>query len=334
MKKNIGSIVVLALLLLGAGGWMAWTWTTRSHLPPGVAAANGRLEVTRVDIATKLAGRIAEMRVKEGDMVEKGSVVAVLDTADLLARRAAARAGVARAGQGIAKAEADVASAEAGLALAEVQLRRASELLGKAVSSQAQQDQAKAQRDVAAATVHAAQAAVGDAKAARDAAQAQVDLIQVEIDDMSLKAPVAGRVEYRLMEPGAVIGAGTRVATLLDLTDVKMTIFLPTRLVGRVEVGAPARIVLDAAPDFVIPAAVSFVAAEAQFTPKSVETADERAKLMYRVEVRIAPDLARQWRAYVKSGLTGNAHLLSEPGAVWPAELAVRLPPQPAEAAK
>lgn len=329
MKKNIGSIVVLALLLLGAGGWMAWSWTTRARLPEGVTAANGRLEVTRVDVATKLPGRIAEMRVKEGDMVAKGRVVAVLDTADLLAQRAAARATVARATQGIAKAEADVASAKAGLALAEVQLRRASDLLDKAVSSQAQQDQAKAQRDVAAATVRAAEAAVGDANAARDAAQAQVDLIQVNIDDMSLGAPVAGRVEYRLMEPGAVVGAGTRVATLLDLTDVKMTIFLPTRLVGRVEVGAPARIVLDAAPEWVIPAAVSFVAAEAQFTPKSVETADERAKLMYRVEVRIAPDLAATWRAYVKSGLTGNAYLLTAPGAAWPESLAVHLPPTP-----
>ena len=334
MKKNIGPLVALALVLLGAGGWAAWSWTERGRLPPGVATANGRIEVTRVDVSTKLAGRVAEMRVKEGDMVAKDQVVAVLDTADLLAQRAAARATVARATQGIVKAEADVASAKAGLALAEVQLRRASELLDKAVSSQAQQDQARAQRDVAAATVKAAEAAVGDASAARDAAKAQVDLIQVNIDDMSLQAPVAGRVEYRLMEPGAVVGAGTRVATLLDLTDVKMTIFLPTRLVGRVEVGAPARIVLDAAPEWVIPAAVSFVAAEAQFTPKSVETADERAKLMYRVEVRIAPDLASKWRAYVKSGLTGNAYLLTEPTASWPTDLAVHLPERADEAVK
>lgn len=334
MKKNIGTLVVVAALLVGAGGWMAWTWNGRDRLPAGVASANGRIEVTRVDVATKLAGRVAEMRVEEGDLVTKGQVVAVLDTADLLAQRAAARASVVRATQGIAKAEADVASAKASLALAEVQLRRASDLLDRAVSSQAQQDQAKAQRDVAAATVRAAEAGVADASAARDAAQAQVDLIQVNIDDMSLSAPIAGRVEYRLIEPGAVIGAGTRVATLLDLTDVKMTIFLPTALVGRIEVGAPARIVLDAAPDYVIPAAVSFVSAEAQFTPKSVETADERAKLMYRVEVRIAPDLAKKWRAYVKSGLTGNAYVLASPAAVWPETLAVRLPPEPTEAAK
>jgi HlyD family secretion protein len=323
---KIVTAVVAAVLLLVAGGWAVWSWNGRDRLPPGVTGANGRIEVTRVDVATKLAGRVSEMRVREGDMVEKGQVVAVLDTADLLAQRAVARAGVARATQGIAKAEASVASAEADLALAELQFHRAAELLDKAVSSQAQQDQAKARRDVAAAGVQAAKAAVADAIAARDAAQAQVELIQVNIDDMSLRAPTAGRVEYRLIEPGAVVGAGTRVATLLDLTDVTMTVFLPTRLVGRVEVGAEARIVLDAAPDWVIPARVSFVAAEAQFTPKSVETADERAKLMYRVEVRIDPKLLDVWRAYVKSGLTGNAWLLTDPAAAWPATLAVRLP--------
>lgn len=333
MRKSFGAVFVVLFLLVGAGGWMAWSWTERGRLPPGVVSANGRLEVTRVDVATKLPGRVAEMRVKEGDLVEKGRTVAVLDAADLLAQRAAARAAVVRAVQGIAKAEADVASAKANLTLAEVQLRRATDLLDRAVSSQAQQDQAKAQRDVAAATVRAAEAAVADAVAARDAAQAQVDLIQVNIDDTDLVAPIAGRVEYRLVEPGAVIGAGSRVATLLDLTDVEMTVFLPTRFAGRVEVGAPARIVLDAAPEWVIPASVSFVAAEAQFTPKSVETTDERAKLMYRVKVRIDPDLAAKWRAYVKSGLTGDSWFLTEPNAVWPQSLAVRLP-DPAEAKK
>lgn len=332
MNKTV-AIVVAAALALGAGGWATWSWNGRDRTPPGVTSANGRIEVTRVDVSTKLAGRVAEMRVKEGDMVEKGRVVAVLDAAELLAQRAAARAGVARATQGIAKAQADVASAKANLVLTEIQFRRAAELLDRAVSSQAQLDQAKAQRDIAAATVLAADAAVADAIAARDVALAQVDLIQVSIDDTRLVAPTAGRVEYRLIEPGAVVAAGTRVATLLDLSDVTMTVFLPTRLVGRVEVGADARVVLDAAPDWVIPARVSFVAAEAQFTPKSVETADERAKLMYRVEVRIDPKTLDIWRAYVKSGLTGNAWVLTDPAARWPATLAVHLP-DPAEAAK
>lgn len=328
MRKLVWIMCGAAVVTVAAvAGWYAWTTYAAQQLPPGVAVANGRIEVERVDVSSKLAGRVADIRVKEGDLVDAGAVVAVLDTTDLVAQRAAARASVARATAGIAKAKTDVSSAEANLTLAEVQLQRSSDLLDKAVSPQSLLDQRQAQREIAVATVAAAHAAVDDAVAARDAALAQVDLIQVNIDDMTLKAPTAGRIEYKLVDRGAVIAGGGKVATLLDLTDVTMTIFLPTRLVGRVALNAPARVVLDAAPEWVIPANVSFVAAEAQFTPKSVETRDEREKLMYRVKVKIDPSLLETYRDYVKSGLTGSAYLLSDPAATWPATLAVHLPP-------
>lgn len=331
-RLAVATSVCVLLVAAGAGGW--WWWQVRGErLPADLAVANGRIEVERWDVATKLPGRVAEIRVKEGDAVAAGEVLARMDVAELTAQKAAARANVARAAQGIAKARTDVVAAKANLALAEVQLRRSADLLDKAVSPQALLDQRTAQRDVAAANVTAAEAAVADAEAAHQAAEAQVALIQANLDDMTLKAAVAGRVEYRLVDPGAVLGAGGKVLTLLDLTDVTMTVFLPTRLVGRVRLGAPARVVLDAAPDWVIPATVSFVAAEAQFTPKSVETTDERDKLMYRVKVRIDPALLEVWRDYVKSGLTGNAYLLTGPAAGWPARLEVRLP-KPGEAVR
>lgn len=334
MRKSVIIALVVAVGAAAAGGWWWWSKTMADRLPDGIAGANGRIEVERYDVSTKLPGRVAEIRVKEGDLVDKGAVVAQMDITDLLAQRASSRASVARAGQGILKAKADVASAEANLALAEVQLKRAADLSEKAVSPQSLFDQRKAERDVAAATVNAAQAAVGDAGAAKDAAEAQLAIVQSFIDDMTLTAPVAGRVEYKLVDPGTVMAPGGKVATLLDLTDVTMTVFLPTRLVGRVGLGTPARIVLDAAPDWVIPATVTFVAAEAQFTPKTVETADERAKLMYRVKVRVDPALLETWRDYVKAGLTGNAYVRVDPAAAWPARLEVKLPPKPAEVVK
>lgn len=322
--------VFLALgLAVVVGGGLVWWQTRPPSLPDGIAGGNGRIEVERVDVATKLPGRVSEIRVREGDLVEKDRIVGQMDVADLLAQRAAARAAVNRAVQGIARAKAEVGSAQAQLALAEVEMKRSADLLDKAVSPQSLLDQRRAQRDVAAAGLEAAKAAVADAEAAKEAAEAQVALLQVNIDDMSLKAPVSGRVEYRLVDPGTVIAAGGKVATLLDLSDVTMTVFLPTRLVGRVEVGAPARIVLDAAKDWVIPAEVDFVAAEAQFTPKNVETADEREKLMYRVKLRIAPEVLDTWRPYVKAGLTGMGYVTTARAAVWPARLEVRLPDPP-----
>jgi HlyD family secretion protein len=188
----------------------------------------------------------------------------------------------------------------------------------------------RAERDVARALVEGADAAVADAAAATEAARAQVGQIEAVIADMALTAPVSGRVEYRLAQPGEVLGAGGRVVTLLDLSDVFMTIFLPTGAAGRVATGAEARVVLDAAPQYVVPASVAFVAAEAQFTPKAVETHDEREKLMYRVKLRIDPELLATYRDYVKAGLTGTAYVPVAADAEWPPALAEpRLPDVP-----
>ncbi|WP_407051254.1 HlyD family secretion protein [Methyloraptor flagellatus] len=321
--------VAVVLAALVAGGWYGfdqWRKAEASKLPAGITSANGRIEVNRVDIAAKVPGRIAEIRVREGDYIAQDAIVAVLDQAEVRAQLAAARATAQRAVQGIARAHAEVAAREADLNLAEVVLKRSAELRDRAVNSQADLDQRTAQRDVAAAAVNSAKAAVGDAVAAKDVAEAQVAQIEASIADMTLKAPMGGRVEYRLVEPGEVVGAGGKVATLLDLTDVYMTVFLPTRYAGRVKLGGEARIVLDAAKDYVIPARISFVAAEAQFTPKAVETESEREKLMYRIKVQVDRKILDTYRDYVKSGLTGMAYVLVSPDAAWPAWLEPKLP--------
>jgi HlyD family secretion protein len=105
-----------------------------------------------------------------------------------------------------------------------------------------------------------------------------------------------------------------------------MTFFLPTEDAGRVKLGAEARIILDAAPQYVIPAKISFVADVAQFTPKSVETAEERQKLMFRLKAKIPPELLRKHIEDVKTGLPGMAYVRLDPNAEWPARLEVRLP--------
>ena len=194
------------------------------------------------------------------------------------------------------------------------------------MASTADLDRRTAQHDVAEAQILAAKAAVGDAVAAREAAEAEVTRIETTIADMTLASPVQGRVEYRLVLPGAVLAAGGRIATVLDLSDVYMTVFLPTSEAGRARLGTEARIVLDAAPRYVIPATVSFVAAEAQFTPKTVETVNEREKLMYRIKLRIDPKLIDAYRDHVKAGLTGDAYVKLDAKATWPRRLDVRLP--------
>jgi HlyD family secretion protein len=105
-----------------------------------------------------------------------------------------------------------------------------------------------------------------------------------------------------------------------------MTFFLPTAAAGKVALGSDIRLVLDALPNYVIPAKASFVASVAQFTPKTVETESERLKLMFRVRARIDPALLKQHLDQVKTGLPGKAYVKLDPAAEWPAELAVKLP--------
>ena len=117
---------------------------------------------------------------------------------------------------------------------------------------------------------------------------------------------------------------------MVDLSDVYMTFFLPETAAGRVAIGSEARLVLDAAPQYVIPAKVTFVASVAQFTPKTVETAVERQKLMFKVRAHIDPQLLARYSSQVKTGMPGMAHVRIQPDAPWPAQLAVNLPAEPA----
>jgi len=114
--------------------------------------------------------------------------------------------------------------------------------------------------------------------------------------------------------------------TIADLTDIYMTIFLPARQAGRLAVGSEARIVLDPIPEYTIPATVTFVASTSQFTPKSVETAEERDKLMYRVKLTIPPALLAKYQKQAKAGVAGIGYVRIDPDAVWPVKLEPKLP--------
>src|SRR5690606_18708870 len=148
----------------------------------------------------------------------------------------------------------------------------------------------------------------------------------VDIDDSALRSPRDGRVQYRVAQLGEVLPAGGRVLNLVDLGDVSMSFFLPTEAAGRVAIGAEARLVLDAAPEYVIPAQITYVADVAQFTPRTVETREEREKLMFRIKARIDPELLREHIEQVKTGLPGVAYVRLDSRLEWPPALQVRLP--------
>lgn len=316
----------VALAVGAAAGWAIWVNSHRDDTPAGLIRANGRLEVERIEIAAKYPGRIVELPIQEGDLVKAGDLIARQDSTEQEAQRAAVVAAMERAQQAISRAQAETQVRKVQARLAQLELNHTEKLRQDALVSSAEVERREAQRDGEQAGVSVAQAAIGEATAAKQEAAAQIKRLDVAIADMSLRAPVNGRIEYRVVEPGAVIPSGGRVATLLDTSNVYMTVFLPTSIAGRLKVGDDARIILDAAPQYVIPARVSFVAAEAQFTPKYVETATERDKLVYRVKLQVPTEVANKYAQYVKAGLTGNGYVRHDTQTAWPKTFDVKLP--------
>lgn len=347
-----------ALLVAAAGGGTyAWLELRPQGLPAGFASGNGRIQAVEIDIAAKIPGRIRDILANEGDFVTAGQVIAHMDTTQLEAQRhqaeaqrERARISVETANSVVRQREAERTSAQAVVSQREVELDAANrryartEQLARGNNPAASQqtlddDRARVQGAVAAlgaaraqlaaseAGISAARSQVVDAQAAIVAAEASIQAITADINDSTLVSPRDGRVQYRVAQPGEVVAAGGRVLNIVDLTDVYMTFFLPTSQAGRAAYGAEARIVLDAAPRYVIPATISFVSDVAQFTPRSVETQAEREKLMFRLRARIAPELLRRYILQVKTGLPGMAYVRLDAQAEWPAHLAANVSP-------
>lgn len=312
---------LLLVAIIGAASASAWIYLNQADPLAGFASGNGRIEATEIDIATKTAGRIAEVLVDEGDWIEVGQVVARMDTKSLEAQRRQAEAQVQQARNALLSASALVAQRKSELAFAQAEFDRATNLLQKGFITREQFDSDQTKKLSAEAALTAAKAQVTEAQSAIEEAIAAVEEIKVELDDSVLKAVCACRVLYRLAEPGEVLAAGGRVFVVLDLTDVSMSIYLPTAEASRVNIDADARLVFDALPDTPIPARVSFVSPQSQFTPKDVETRSEREKLMFRVKVQIDPALLEQHKQAVKTGVPGIAYIQLDPNTPWPTEL-------------
>jgi len=347
---------LIALMSAVAVAVAAYYWSNLRVAGPGAGfiGGNGRIEATEIDVATKLAGRVQDILVNEGSFVKAGEPLAYMQIDVLRAQLAESQAKLMQAGNNVSTALAQVAARmsehaaalalvaqrESDLLVARQRLARSETLSSKGATSRQTLDDdraavraaqavlaaAKAQVAAAQAGIDAAQAQVVSARSAVTAAQATVAVVQADINDSVLRSPRDGRVQYRIAQPGEVLSNGGKVLNIIDLGDVYMTFFLPETVAGRVALGSEVRLVLDAAPQYVIPAKVSYVASTAQFTPKTVETASERQKLMFRIKAQIDRDLLKMHMEQVKTGLPGMAWLRLDPELPWPAELALNVP--------
>ena len=302
--RDIATAGCLALLVMAPS-------CGRGGDPDGIVAS-GHVEAVDVRILTKVRGYLKERPVDEGDVVTAGQIVAVLDTIDneLLLRQAKAERDradadwrLARAGsrpEDIAELEARAASITASLEGAEKELQRQEDLLREGITTASDRDDALARRDSLLGDAGSAREAlrraragnrlqeIQAARAAVDAAEAKVAQLEQQIADARIVSPVAGVVTQKIAEPGELLSAGAAILVVTDLAQPWLTVYVAEPDLGRVKLGAAAEVVTDGGERR--QGKVTFIASRAEFTPKNVQTRDERVKLVYRVKVGLEND--------------------------------------------
>ena len=307
------------LLVTSAFGAAACRGQAADHPP----RATGYVEATDVRVASRVAGRVATVTVTEGARIAAGAVIATVETTDVEFAIARARAERAQAAAQVnlllagarrediqqAEAQANAATGDRKAAESEVAAARSDEarfeqLLRNRAGSEKQRDDARARRELAEARLRASQDRVAAANSAVDrlkagarveelaAARARVAAVDAQIAALEhdkkeavISAPVAGVVASRLVEPGELVGIGTPIAVIVDLDHAWANVYLEETLVPQVRLDQPATVVTDAGDR--LEGRVSFIASRAEFTPRNVQTANERAKLVYRLKVSV-----------------------------------------------
>lgn len=308
MKKALAVVLLIAALV--AGGW--YWWSHRAGTNTSELTVFGNVDIRQVSLAFDGSGRIAELRAEEGDSVEAGQIIGLLDTKtlELQARQAEAQVEAQRQAllklrngsrpEEIAQARAQLASAEATAALAEQSLSRATRLQGSGTASAQSVDQARSEAEAARASVEQLRAAlqlaetgaraedIAGAEAQLAAAEASLALLKHQIDEGQLRVPVDAVVRSRLREPGDIVTAATAVFALA-LTDPKwIRVYVSEPDLGRIKPGMQAQVFTDSHPDRPVSGRVGYISSVAEFTPKSVQTEELRTSLVY--EVRIIVD--------------------------------------------
>ena len=361
-KLNYGVVTEVAAVALVAAVTAYAMLSREAPLPEGLIQANGRIEGDHVIVASKFSGRIAAVKVREGDTVAPGQMLAVIEDAQAQAKVSQARAAVAaleaqvqagRAGlavlrrevplsvesmqAGVARAEASLGKAQASEAQAAREAERMRTLLAKgfiavqrveqsdlvmteaaAESVSARNAATQAEKQLAEARlgpdrIRAREAEVAALEAQRDQANASLAEAESVLGDLTITAPTGGVVMTRVRDTGEMVTAGSPIFDLVDLDKLYLKVYVPELLIGKLRLNAPARIYTDAFPAIAVPATVRFISSRAEFTPKEVQTRDERVKLTYAVKLYLDKNPERS----LTPGLPADAMIRWKDGIEW-----------------
>jgi HlyD family secretion protein len=295
---------------------------------PGAIVASGHVEATDVRISTKVGGRLESFPIQEGDTIARGQELGRVDTTDtrLALRQATAdrdqagaelhlRVAGARK-EDIAELEAQVESVTSDLEGAQKDLDRMQGLLDRGSGTTKARDDAKVRRDMAAHRLEAIRQSLARMKAGSRAeeieaararlaaAEARIEQLGQQIQDAAVLSPVSGIVTEKIAEQGELLQAGSGLAVITDLADAWLTVYVSETDLGRIRIGQDASVRTDEKKPQIRQGKVTFIASKAEFTPKNVQTRDERVKLVFRVKIGLDNK-----DGLFKPGMPAEAHL-------------------------
>ena len=302
---------LLALLVVAGTAVIAGWGLVRGRGGGELLAANGTIEATEVEISSKLLGRIAQLLVKEGDVVQANQVIARLDTSEIEAEVAQQQAALARAeaqfkellagsrAEEIEEARANLQQAEDNLKLARDDWDRFDNLFKEGAISAQERDRAKNRVEVAVSQVKAAREryqmirigprpeVIEAARHERDRAKAALGIAQVRMRDSVILAPLAGIVLTKRAEQGEVVNPGFPIVVLINPDDLWLRVYIPESEIGLVKIGQAAGVTVDSFPNRRFEGKVIEISSKAEFTPRTVQTKKERVNLVFGVKLNL-----------------------------------------------
>lgn len=317
-------LIIVGLVLL-ASAFTLWFFF-REREVKGILEASGQVRGTEVTIGSKLAGRVESLKVREGQVIKAGDLIAKVSSEEIEARIEQARAQVDasshrihQAREAMKRGEADVKEAESQRDLARSDYDRYSELIKKGLVSKSEFDVAEARLKSSGARLEAAKKGREEARAAYETAKNQVDEatarvkeVEAILKDTEIYAPSSGTVINKLVEEGELVAVGTSVATLIDLSDIYVKVYIPEKDIGKIRIGNQARLYTDAFPGRFFEGNVTEISQKAEFTPKEAHMKEERTKLVFGVKVGI-----KNPEGYLKPGMPVDVKIKWMEDAVW-----------------
>lgn len=308
----------LALALTAGGSYGLYAYLQPEPLPRQLLYGNGHVEGTDVRVAAEVPGRVLDSRLVEGATVARGGLLVRLDDTDLQLRKARVEAEIEALTRERERAERELQVWRHHRQTAEGELARYRELTERGTAPPQRLEQAEDAYQEARGRAAALEAAVAAVGGRITAARRELDLVANQIKKASITAPTEGTVLTKAVEPGEFVQVGQTVATLVDLSEVELKVFVPERDIGKIKLGTPARVRVDALPGRTFEARVARVDQRAQFTPRDIHMPEERVRMVFGVTLALDnPD------GVLKPGMPADAWILWQADAGWPERLFV-----------